>query len=861
VTPERWRQVTDIFHAARGRAPQAQEQFLRQACGTDAMLRAEVDALLAGDADANTAHVHAALTPSRHLEPGTTLGPYRIDALVGTGGMGEVYRAYDARLQRDVAIKLLPPEFLTDPERLRRFEQEARAAAALNHPNILSVHDIGTHEGVPYFVSELLTGETLRARIGRGPLSIEQVVDYGSQIARGLAAAHERGIVHRDVKPENLFLTADGRVKVLDFGIAKAGSPSGANANLPTVTSAGLTNPGFIVGTVPYMSPEQVRGAPTDHRSDIFAVGAVLFEMLTGRQAFDAPSVNERMSAVLTRDPVTHAETTGTARPDVPPALMQIVRHCLEKDSKARFQSASDIVFGLGVLSGVPARGSSSAASRSSRIWALAGIAAVILFAVALLLWRREDPAVGVAPTTGGSKSIAALPLANLSANPQDEYFTDGITDSLITGLARAPGLSVIARTAVFRYKDQKIDPRTAGRELGVQYVVDGSVQRADRRVRVNVRLVDVATGYNVWAEPFDADVKDVFVIQDTISRRILDALQIRAAASDLQAGTRLRTSNEQAYDAYLQGIYYSHQPRAGATGRAIASFEQSVQADPQFALAHAALGSLYMRRFFYDDADRIWEQKAVLAVDKALSLEPDLAEGYLARAQLAWTLPNGFPHDRAVADLKRAIAINPNLVEAYVELGKIYMHIGLLDRAIDANTQALRLDPGSGSAKARRILSFVYLRDCTTGLQLSEQVTTVSRQNRAEALRCAGRIDEAVQELGPDYYPALMAALLARKGQVDAARKQIDQGSPKARNTDELSHLHHAQYFLGVAYALMGDTRQAVTWLKKASVEGLPCYPLFERDPDLDSLRKDPEFIAFMDRLKAQHERFRSTL
>ena len=463
--------------------------------------------------------------------------------------------------------------------------------------------------------------------------------------------------------------------------------------------------------------------------------------------------------------------------------------------------------------------------------------------------------------TTGGSKSIAALPLANLSTNPQDEYFTDGITDSLITGLARAPGLSVIARTAVFRYKDQKIDPRTAGRELGVQYVVDGSVQRADRRVRVNVRLVDVATGYNVWAEPFDADVRDVVVLQDTISRRILDALQIRAAASDLQSGARRRTSSEQAYDAYLQGVYYSHQPRAGATDRAIASFEQSVQADPQFALAHAALGSRYMHRFFYEDADRIWEQKAVLAVDKALSLEPDLAEGYLARAQLAWTLPNGFPHDRAVADLKRAIAINPNLVEAHVELGKIYMHIGLLDKAIDANTQALRLDPDSLAAKARRILSFVYLRDCTTALQLVEQMTTVSRQNRAEALRCAGRIDEAVQEAGPDYYPALMAALLARKGQFDSARKQIDQGRPKARNTDELSHLHHAQYFLGVAYALMGDARQAVTWLKKASLEGLPCYPLFERDPDLDSLRKDPEFIAFMERLKAQHERFRATL
>jgi eukaryotic-like serine/threonine-protein kinase len=798
---------------------------------------------------------------TRHLQPGTTVGPYRLEALVGAGGMGEVYRAHDARLNRDVAVKFLPQEFASDSDRLRRFEQEARAAAALNHPNILSVHDIGTYDDVPYFVCELLRGETLRARLDRGPLSVEEVAGYGAQMARGLAAAHDGGIVHRDLKPENLFITTDGRLKILDFGIAKASTPADANGGLPTVSSVRMTEPGLIVGTVPYLSPEQVRGAAADSRSDIFAVGAVLFEMLTGHQAFEAPSANETMSAVLTRDPFAHAEALGLSGQNWAPALVQVVKHCLEKNPRERFQSARDIAFGLDVLSGASASALKTAAKPlPGRRWMVAGISAVILVALAMMVSRlgiRPD----AGPTTGGTTSIAALPLTNLSGNPGDEYFTDGVTDSLITNLAMVPSLAVIARAAVFRYKDKGIDPQKAGQELGVHYVLHGSVQRVDNRVRVNVRLVDVLTGFNIWAEPFDADVKDVLVLQDTIASRILEALRVKLSPVDARRGARRAATKEQAYDAYLQGMYYSHQAATGSTDRAIDFLEQSVQADPEFALAQAALGSLYMRRFFYNDADRKWEQKAILAVDKALMLEPDLAEGYLARAQLVWTLPNGFPHDKAVADLKRAIAINPNLVEAHVELGKVYLHIGLLDKSIEANSQALRLDPQHREAIGRRIAAYVYLRQCETALQLLDQQAAAVPRSRADALRCVGRIDEAIQELTSAAYPALLAALLARKGEFDLARKEIEQGSLTARNTEEFSHLHHPQYYIGVAYALMDDTRQAVSWLKKASREGLPCYPLFERDPDLDSLRKDPEFVAFMEQLKAQAERFRATL
>jgi TolB-like protein len=790
------------------------------------------------------------------------VGPYRVEALVGAGGMGEVYRAHDARLNRDVAVKFLPQEFVSDVDRLRRFEQEARATAALNHPNILSVHDVGTYDGVPYFVCELLSGETLRARLQRGPQSIREVANYGVQLARGLAAAHDRGIVHRDVKPENLFITTDGRLKILDFGVAKAVAPADVKDDMPTATSVRLTEPGRIVGTVPYMSPEQVRGAPTDSRSDVFAVGAVLFEMLTGRAAFEAESANETLSAVLTRDPFAHAEQQGWSRDNWPPPLVQVIRHCLEKDPRERFQSARDIAFGLEVLSGASgsARTAVSAPPDRRRSWMFAAGGAVIVAALAIALWlaglRRE--AGGPA---SGTKSIATLPLANLSGNPQDEYFADGMTDSLITNLAKTPGLAVIARAAVFRYKGKEIDPRKTGQELDVQYVVHGSVQKAEKRVRVNVRLVDVLTGYNVWAQPFDEDIKDVLVMQDTIARRIAEALRLKLSAADVRRDAGRPTTNQQAYDAYLQGLYYGHQTAAGSNDRAIEFLEQSVQADPEFALAQATLGSRYMRRVFYEDADRKWEQKAILAVDKALAIEPQLAEGYLARAQLVWTLPNGFPHDRAVADLKHAVALNANLAEAYVELGKVYLHIGVLDKSIEANSLALRLDPENIAAKARRIAAYLYLRQCDTALQLADQYATLGNRTRAEVLRCLGRTDEAVQAIASDSSSDLMAVLLARKGRFEAARQQIDQATRQARNIEELSHFHHAQYYIGAAYALMGDKRQALEWLKKATREGLPCYPLFERDPDLDGLRKDPEFIAFMAQLKAQAERFRATL
>jgi len=491
------------------------------------------------------------------------------------------------------------------------------------------------------------------------------------------------------------------------------------------------------------------------------------------------------------------------------------------------------------------------------RLFAAATGAVTLMIALGTMYWWTPS---ATGHRNADSISIAALPLLNLSGNPDDGYFADGVTDSLITELASSPRLAVIAPTAVFKYKDRAIDPRTAGQELGARYVLHGSVQRSGERIRVNVRLLDVTNGLEVLGEPFEDTLRDVFVIQNRISSRIAEILQVKLSPSGARPGVRRATTNEKAHDAYLQGMFYARHAGTGSPERAISFLEQAVQADPSFALAHAALGSLYMARFFYVDADPALEQKAVVAVEKALAIDPNLAEGYLARAQLVWTLPNRFPHERAIRDLKRALALNPSLAAAHRELGKVYLHAGLLEESIDANTRAVRLNPGD-VALYRRVLAHGYLRQCETARQVLEQQGERSARLRAEILRCLHREDDALHELTATPYPALRAALLARKGLRAAARQELQTMRPVAANAEELSHLHHAQYYMGVAHALLGNPREAVSWLKKASSEGLPCYPLYERDPDLDSLRKDPEFIALLLELKAQAVRLRSAI
>ena len=461
---------------------------------------------------------------------GQRLGPYEILSPIGAGGMGEVYRARDARLGREVAVKVLPAHLSSAADALARFEREARVVAALSHPNILAIHDYGREGSVSYAVMELLQGETLRDRLVDSAVPPRKAVEYTQQIARGLAAAHDRGIVHRDLKPENVFLTKDGIVKILDFGLA---SPTSKPAAEPAISKGVVTETGTVVGTPGYMSPEQIRGKEVDARCDIFALGAIFFEMLTGRRAFSKGSPVETMMAVLQDDPG-HGES-GRA---VPAVLAPVLAHCLEKNPEDRFQSARDLVFALQVVE------------------------------------RDVDSASRGAPSgafgSSEAASIAVLPFRNMSADPTAAYFSDGMTEEIINALTKIETLRVAARTSSFAFRGKDVDVRQIGRELGVRTVLEGSVRQAGQRLRITAQLIDVSNGYHLWSERYDREMQDVFAVQDEIARTIVAKLSPKLLGVSEEPLIEAPTSDVAAYDLYLKGRFLWNVRRPEGRDRAV---------------------------------------------------------------------------------------------------------------------------------------------------------------------------------------------------------------------------------------------------------------------------------------------------
>src|SRR3989442_2560366 len=500
---------------------------------------------------------------------GASLNQYRITASVGAGGMGEVFRARDTRLNRDVAVKVLPKECEADADRLRRFEQEDKTLAALNHPNILTIHDAGVHEGAPYLVSELLEGKTLREVVlstATTALPLRKATEYALQIAHGLAAAHDKGVIHRDLKPENIFVTNDGRVKILDFGLAKLRSADAhirakgtrgceladvgirapdAGASTVVQSAVEFTEPGMVLGTPAYMSPEQVRGESADHRADIFALGCVLYEMLSGTSGFRRNTPVESMSAVLNDTP----PELSTTNPNVPVALQRLVERCLEKQPDNRFQSAKDLAFAIEAArdKGSPAPdGRHRDRSMVWRQWRVVfGIATLLLVAVGVGWWfvhqsgkttrqvasvpsNSTSPTASSAAPAGDQKSIAVLAFANLSDDKGSEYLSDGISEKLLNALAKIPGLKVSARTSAFHFKGKDTPIPEIARQLGVAYMVEGSVRRADNRVRITAQLIKAADGFHVWSDTFTRDLKDIFAVQAEIAGLIAQTLQLQ---------------------------------------------------------------------------------------------------------------------------------------------------------------------------------------------------------------------------------------------------------------------------------------------------------------------------------------------
>jgi serine/threonine protein kinase/Tfp pilus assembly protein PilF len=632
------------------------------------------------------------------LERGSRLGPYEIVSPLGAGGMGEVYRARDPRLGRDVAVKILPDGDATDPEHLERFEREARAVAALSHPNVLAIFDVGRAD-VPFLVTELLTGETLRELLDRGALGARRTVELGLQLASGLSAAHDRGIMHRDLKPGNLFVTTEGQIKILDFGLAKrVGAPGDADESI----TRPQTMRGTVMGTLGYMAPEQARGFESDHRADIFACGAILFEMITGRRAFRGDSPADTISAILNEPPTSLDFGTGT-----PPALAAAVRRCLEKDPSLRFQSARELAAALESIS-------------ESR----AGPAPVF---------------AGTAPT-----SIAVLPFANLSADVEDQYFSDGLAEELVNALTRLSGLRVASRTSSFRFRDRHGDIRQIGRELGVGAILEGSVRRAGARLRITVQLTSVEDGYHIWSERYDRQMADVFDVQDEIVRSTVNALA-PTLLGDARVTVRRPTENLQAYDLYLRGRHFWNQRSPAVFGMAIRFFEEAIALDPQYALAYTGLADCYsiLRVYGWTPPEHS-QPRALDAVTRALALDPALPEAQFSRALYEFYFER---HWRAARErFESAIASSPRmaLFEAYFALflATEYQY----DEARRRIDRALELDPHSS------VIHF-----------LAASAACVMGDAAAAEARAARALELQPESLGPRW-PQTVALLMARR-------------------------------------------------------------------------------------------------
>jgi len=757
------------------------------------------------------------------MQAGTRLGPYEIIAPLGAGGMGEVWRARDHRLRRDVAIKILLEDAATrSAESLARFEREARAVAALSHPNILSIHDVGTDNGIAYAVMELLEGATLRDRLCQSELALSRALDWGHQIAQGLAAAHERGIVHRDLKPENIFVTRDGVVKILDFGLARL--EEGQPLVGQDIATLARTSPGMVVGTLAHLSPEQARGEVADYRSDIFAFGTVFYEMLTGSPAFLQDSAADTIVAVLREEPKPPAEFGR----NVPGEVQDILHHCLEKDPNERFRSARDLAFALHLAS----RTASAPPAEAPRT-------------------TPRPP-----QSTSGSHdlSIAVLPFRNMSPASDAEYFSDGMTEEIINALAAVPGLHVAARTSSFAFKSRDDDIRKIGRDLGVAMVLEGSVRQAGSRLRVTAQLISVNDGYHLWSNRWDRDVADVFAVQDEIAEAIASTLKLRVVAGERSGAGK--TQNVQAYDRYLKGRYLWGQRR---TREAIEELDAAVEHDPDFADAHTALADAWAVRGYYGGVPT-WEAwaRARAAVDEAQRIDPESAGVALSLGILEHYY--GWNTRREEQFLKLAIERNPKSADGWGWLAICYCGSGRIEDAIAAGARGIDLEPHHANVRASQAWAWGMRGDYESAERALRKAVEIdpsaayARWTRGYVLRLAGRFAEAIpilEQLVTDtnrsvpYYVSLLGGAHAAAGQTARAEEIVEELQQRRRSGDFVPSIDLATILIA-----LGDQEGALDALDRAREERNAYLWARLHFPDFTPLRNHSRWRALAERL-----------
>ena len=766
------------------------------------------------------------------LAAGARLGSYEIVAALGAGGMGEVYRAHDSRLGRDVALKVLPAEFASSPDRLKRFEREARAVAALNHPSIVVLYSIEDAAGTRFLTMELVEGQSLDREVTAGPLAIPRVLEFAIALADALTVAHEKGVIHRDLKPANIMVAADGRLKVLDFGLAKLAEPEG-DASRTTALLSSTSEVGGLIGTVPYMAPEQLRGEPVDSRTDLFALGAVLYELISGRRAFDGRTMAEVTSSILRDQP----PPLRTSRPDVPSGLDQAVSRCLGKGPAERPASARELAAELREIQRA---------------------------------FERGDLSVGGAQATlAGRPAVAVLPFRDLQRRPENADLGLGLADATITELTLIQSLLVRPTSTILRYQEESISAQAAARQLGVDAVVEGSFQRSGDRLRVTVQLVARADGHPLWGTKIDTSLEDVFRMQDEVSRHIAAALDVRLTPMDEQklAGASRAAPAGDAFAEYMGGKRHLYRGTLTGVNAAIEHFEKALSIDPRFAAAWAGLGDAYMRMAFEHAPDGDWQSRAKEMCERALALDPDLPEARYVRGRLAWNPAAGFDHARAIRESLGALALRPGLTEARYLLGVVLFHVGLLDESDREFGRILAADPQDLYARAHRGSNRLHQGRYDEALALAEEeVRQVAAPWNlyvlAQSQARLSRLDEAAQTVlrmgreAPDYPEAhaLSGLVAALRGDDAGARQEIER---TAANRRAFGHYHHAQYDVACIYVRLGELDPALEWLTQSAKNGYPCYSFFESDPLLRPLQAHAGFAPLMRELRAECETY----
>jgi len=786
---------------------------------------------------------------------GQTISHYRIIEQLGAGGMGVVFKAQDSRLQRAVALKFLPEKLAQQPQALERFRHEARAASALNHPGICTIYDIGEQDGQAFIAMEFIDGETLRNHIHGKALPVEELLELGIQIAEALDAAHSEGIIHRDIKPANIFVTKRGRAKVLDFGLAKL-VPKGvaiADADSGGESTGSTSIAGIISGTPSYMSPEQVRGDALDTRTDIFSLGLVLYETATGRQAFGGGTGGAIIEAVLTRPPV----AVRSINPDIPPALEAIINKALHKDREQRYQHVANLLADLQRLkrdidSGLPDREAVTGSHFASTADPPSSAGQPISRSSTQQTGSFRAPRVS--KTIG---SLAVLPFENVSRDPENDYLSDGITESLINNLATVPKLRVMARSTVFRYKGRDIDPQAVGRELNVRAVLTGRMMQSGSSLRIGTELVDVATGSQIWGAQFDRKPGDIFVIQDEISNEISGKLRLQLTRAEKKRLNKRHTEDAEAYRLYLQGHHHWSRWTEEGFYKAIGYFQQAIQKDPGYALAYAGVADSYVLlgwNSYLPPKDAFPKGKA--AAMSALEIAPDLGEAHTALAAVLWLhdwrwlearkefqraleLDPCYPtanhycaeclmtlgrHAEALTRMKKSLELDPLSLIINVAIGWAYYHARQYDEGVAQLLRTVELDPNY--PMTCWILGLLYRKTARYDLAISAGKKAVNLSGGSPLMRAA------------------LAQTFATAGAAQEAIQILDDLQKLAKERYVVPH-----FFAGI-YAGLGDHDRALEYLEKSYAEHCHWLIYLHIDPSLDDLRNDPRFQDLLRRV-----------